>query len=45
MTKKDFYKKRKKNKDACHWEGQFYCDCRVRNYRKWLGFKRGKLWQ
>ena len=41
ISKKDLYKKIKKNKDASHWEGKWFCDCRVRNIRKWLAAKRG----
>ena len=34
------YIKRKHDKDQSHWEGDYFCDCRTRNIRKWLGFKR-----
>lgn len=40
ISKKKFEKKKLKNKDAVHWEGKHYCDCKVRNFRKWIGEKR-----
>lgn len=40
MTKKKFIQK-KPHKEDGHWEGNFWCDCRTRNRRKWLAFKRG----
>lgn len=40
LSKKKFEKKKKKNPDAVHWEGNYYCACRIRNYRKWLAIKR-----
>lgn len=33
-------KKLKKRKDCGHWEGKFWCNCRTRNIRKWLGYKK-----
>lgn len=39
ISKRDFHRKCKKNPDAVHWEGKCYCNCRVRNYRKWLAVK------
>ena len=39
MSKKTFQKKRVRRKDSIHWEGDYFCDCRVRNLRKWLGVK------
>ena len=36
MSKKDFIKKKPHREDG-HWEGKFWCDCRIRNRRKWLG--------
>lgn len=36
MTKKKFLKKKLKNKDAVHFEGKYYCDCRIRKYRDYL---------
>lgn len=41
MSKKDFHKKARKSKDDSHWESKHFCDCRIRNKRKWLGAKRG----
>lgn len=38
LTKKE-YAKRKPSKDNSHWEGGYFCDCRTRNVRKWLGIK------
>lgn len=40
MTKKELMKKKRK-KDETHFEGKYFCDCRIRNIRKWLAFKRG----
>lgn len=40
MTKKDYIKK-KASKEASHWEGKYFCDCRTKGIRKWLGVKRG----
>ena len=40
MTKKQFYKKKPHPEDG-HWEGKFWCGCRIRGRRKWLAFKRG----
>lgn len=39
LSKRKFYKK-KLGKETIHWEGKYVCDCRVRNYRIWLGMKR-----
>lgn len=33
---KNFLYKKKPKKDHGHWEGKYWCDCKVRNYRKWL---------
>lgn len=33
-------KKLKKRPDCGHYEGKFWCDCRTRNIRKYLGIKR-----
>jgi hypothetical protein len=30
----------KKRSDCGHFEGKYWCDCRTRNIRKWLGMKR-----
>jgi len=40
VTKKDLDKKKPFNRDLGHWEGKYWCNCRVRNYRKWLGVKK-----
>jgi len=40
LSKRD-HSKKKPNPDEGHFEGKFWCDCRTRNYRRWLGFKRG----
>ncbi len=34
------YMKRKPERDDGHWEGKYWCDCRLRNKRKWLGLKK-----
>jgi hypothetical protein len=39
-TKKYLYSAKPK-KDHGHWEGKYWCDCKVKNYRKWLA---KKLW-
>ena len=37
ISKKRF---EKKGPPSCgHWEGKFWCDCRTRGFRKWLGLK------
>jgi len=40
MSKKELVKKKRK-KEETHKEGKYFCDCRIRNIRKWLAFKRG----
>jgi hypothetical protein len=30
----------KKREDCGHFEGKYWCDCRTRNIRKYLGIKR-----
>jgi len=37
LSKKKLTKPRK---DCGHWEGKYWCNCRTRNIRKWLGVKR-----
>lgn len=39
LSKKD-YDKMKPRKDCGHWEGKYWCDCKTRGIRKWLGVKR-----
>ena len=39
MTKNRFVKKKTNRKEATHMEGKHFCDCRIRNFRKWLGVK------
>ncbi len=39
LSKKDLSKK-KPTKEEGHWESKFWCNCRTRNYRRWLGLKR-----
>lgn len=39
LSKKDLHKK-KSTKEEGHWEGKYWCYCRTRNYRKWLGIKK-----
>ena len=41
-SKKTLEKKKGKPGETIHMEGKCRCDCLVRNYRKWLGKKRGK---
>jgi hypothetical protein len=40
MSKRDFEKKVSSKPDIGHWEGKYWCGCRIRNYRKWLGVKK-----
>jgi len=40
LSKKDYLKKKANLKEASHWEGKYFCNCRTRNIRKWLGVKR-----
>jgi len=41
ISKKKFYNTRFKNpRETVHFEGKYLCDCRVRNYRRWLWKKR-----
>lgn len=42
ISKKDYIKK-KACKECTHMEGKYFCDCRTRNIRSWLGCKRDKL--
>lgn len=43
LSKKDFAKS-KPQPDEGHWEGKYWCNCRIRNKRKWLGMKKyGKV--
>lgn len=41
MTKIDHSKKKPNRSEEGHSEGKFWCNCRTRNYRRWLGKKRG----
>lgn len=38
LTKKKFRKKKPHPEDG-HWVGKYWCNCRVRNRRKWLARK------
>lgn len=40
ITKKDHSKKKPNRKQEGHWEGKYWCSCRIRNYRLWLGLKK-----
>jgi len=40
ISKKSYSKKKLKG-EQCHYEGKYICNCRIRNYRMWLGMK---LW-
>lgn len=40
LSKKDFHKKKPDYEEDGHSEGKYFCDCRVRNRRKWLGVKK-----
>ena len=39
LTKKD-HNKKYATKEQGHYEGKYWCNCRTRNYRLWLGVKR-----
>lgn len=39
ITKKEAAKKKPK-KDEGHYEGKWWCNCRMRNIRRWLGLKK-----
>lgn len=39
LSKKDLNKK-KPTKEEGHWESKFWCNCRLRNFRQWLGIKK-----
>lgn len=32
-------KKQTRTRDCGHWEGKYWCNCRERNIRRWLGIK------
>lgn len=40
ITKKDHVKKKPNRREEGHWESKYWCNCRTRNYRRWLGKKR-----
>ena len=40
LSKKDHCKKKPNRTEEGHWEGKFWCNCRTRNYRTWLGVKK-----
>lgn len=39
ITKKDLNKK-KSTKEQGHWESKHWCNCKTRNYRRWLAKKK-----
>lgn len=39
LSKKDHAKK-KPTRDEGHWEGKYWCNCMIRNFRGWLGLKK-----
>lgn len=39
ITKKDLNKKRP-TKEQGHWESKHWCNCKTRNYRRWLAKKK-----
>lgn len=39
LTKKD-HSKKKPIKEEGHFEGKYWCNCKTRNYRRWLGLKK-----
>lgn len=40
ITKKSYIKKKANPKEASHWEGKHFCNCKTRNIRKWLAIKK-----
>jgi len=40
ITKKE-HSKKKSSLEQGHFEGKHWCDCKTRNYRRWLGLKKG----
>jgi len=36
ISKKELGKKKPNRREEGHWEGKYWCNCLVRNYRKWL---------
>jgi hypothetical protein len=36
QVSKKKYAKMKANDETGHWEGNFWCDCKTRGWRKWL---------
>lgn len=41
LSKKARSKKKPNRKEEGHWEGKYWCNCKTRNYRRWLGRKFG----
>lgn len=39
ISKKE-HNKKKPTDDEGHYEGKYWCNCRIRNYRRWLGKKK-----
>jgi hypothetical protein len=39
LSKKKYIKKKANKKEASHWEGKVFCNCKTRNIRKYLGYK------
>ena len=40
ISKKLHAKKKPNRREEGHWEGRYWCGCRIRGYRIWLGVKR-----
>jgi len=39
LSKKD-HSKKKSNTEQGHWEGKYWCNCKIKGYRIWLGLKK-----
>lgn len=40
LSKNDYLKKKPNKKETGHFEGKYWCDCRTKGYRLWLGIKK-----
>lgn len=40
LSKKAHYKKKPNRREEGHWEGDYWCNCKTKKYRLWLGVKR-----
>lgn len=40
LSKKAYIRKKASKKEASHYEGKYFCNCRTGNIRKWLAIKK-----